>query len=347
MTPATPRAFAKHTRLARSNWESARYNGTYILGAKGSGKSTVAADIALYDFLRGIPQIIIDPLGVGTIDSFLWRVWRFLRTLPPDIPRSYHARFWERITYINVASAERIVPFPLIYKTGSERSLLQIAERYLQVILLTSPWLMHAQVQGWPPLHYIGSQTAIVLAALDYPLTLALDLLRHPEAWRNAGRFAEAVKRYPEAAPAVQFFLEEYIPAGQANRRRLLNPYFDKVFVFNLDDNLRAMFGATKPGIDFDEVERKGQTVLIDFRSEIDPQLKLFKLLWIFSTIFEYVRLRGRKDTPLGLIIDELATARLRICLTNSSTPICETTTSISPVATSPCIKWTRSYAIR
>jgi hypothetical protein len=308
MTLVKPRAFAKNTRLDRINWESALYNGTYILGAKGSGKSTLAADIAFFHYLNQTPQIIIDPLGVGTIDAFLWRVWRFLRTPPPDMPQSYFSRFWERITYINAASADRIVPFPLIYKTGSERSLLEIAERYLNTILLTSPWLMHAQVQGWPPLHYIGSQTAIVLAALDYPLTLALDLLRHPEQWRNAGRFAEAVERYPEAAPAVQFFLEEYIPAGQANRRRLLNPYFDKVFVFNLDDNLRAMFGATKPGIDFDAVERKGHTVLIDFRQETDPQLKKFKLLWIFTTIFEYVRLRGRKDTPLGLIFDEFAT---------------------------------------
>jgi hypothetical protein len=303
MTLANPRAFARHTRLGRINWTSARYNGSYILGAKGSGKSTLAADIAFHDLLSEIPQIVIDPLGVGTIDGFLWRVWRFLKF----VPRSLHSRYWERIKYVNVASASRIVPFPLIYKTGSERSLLEIAERYLNTILLTSPWLMHAQVQGWPPLHYIGSQTAIVLAALDYPLTLALDLLRHPEDWRRAGRFAEAVKRYPESAPAVSFFTEEYIPAGQANRRRLLNPYFDKLFVFNLDPNLRAMFGALKPGIDFAAVERNGQTVLIDFRSETDPQLKRFKLLWIFSSIFEYSKLRGRREHPLGLIIDEMA----------------------------------------
>jgi hypothetical protein len=136
MTLAKPRVFAKHTRLARIDWESALYNGTYILGAKGSGKSTVAADIAFYHFLNGTPQLIIDPLGVGTIDGFLWRVWRFLRDMPADMPQSYDSRFWERIIYINVASAERIVPFPLVYKTGSERSLLEIAERYLNVILL-------------------------------------------------------------------------------------------------------------------------------------------------------------------------------------------------------------------
>jgi hypothetical protein len=214
---------------------------------------------------------------------------------------------FERLIYVNVASAERIVPFPLIYKTGLERSLLEVAERYLNTILLSNPWLLHAQVQGWPPLHYIGCQTAIVLAALDYPLTLAVDLLRHPEEWLRTGKFSEAIKRNPTCAPAVSFFTDEYIPAGQANRRRLLNPYFDKLFVFNLDPNLRAMFGAKLPGIDFDEVERNGLTVLIDFRQETDPQLKRFKLLWIFSAIYEYIRLRGRKEQPLGLIIDELS----------------------------------------
>jgi hypothetical protein len=176
MTLVNPRAFAKHTRLARLHtnlarilWESARYNGCYILGAKGSGKSTLVADIAFYDFLTETPQIIIDPLGVGTIDAFLWRVWRFLQNVPPDIPQSYFSRFWERITYVNVASAERIVPFPLIYKAGAERSLLEVADKYLQTILLTSPNLMTSQVQGWPPLFFIGSQSAIVLTALDYP----------------------------------------------------------------------------------------------------------------------------------------------------------------------------------
>jgi hypothetical protein len=231
----------------------ARFTGTYILGAKGAGKSTLEAELAWYDFLRNIGQIIIDPIGVGTTDAFLWKLIRFLQ----QIPLSAHARYLERVKYVNIAAKDYIVPFPLIYKTGFERSLLEVAERYLNTILISNPWLLHAQVQGWPPLHYIGAQTAIVLAALDYPLTLAVDLLRDPEEWLRSGKFAEAVKRYPESAPAVAFFKDEYIPMGQANRRRLLNPYFDKLFVFNLDPNLRAMFGATKFGIDFDEVGRK------------------------------------------------------------------------------------------
>jgi hypothetical protein len=296
---------SKGTEAQRTRMISAggRFNGTYLLGTKGTGKSTLEAELAWYDFLRNIGQIIIDPIGVGTTDAFLWKLIRFLQ----QIPLSAHYRYLERIKYVNIAAKDYIVPFPLIYKTGFERSLLEVAERYLHTILLSSPWLLHAQVQGWPPLHYVGSQTAIVLAALNYPLTFAQDLLRHPEVWEREGRFQEAVRRYPESAPAVAFFREEYIPAGQANRRRLLNPYFDKIFTFTLDPNLRAMFGATKPGIDWEEVERKGQTVLLDFRSEIDPELRRFKLLWVFSSLYEYIRLRGRRQQPLGLIIDEFA----------------------------------------
>jgi hypothetical protein len=296
MTPARREHNLLHP-TGRAQWASGRYNGTNLTGSKGSGKSTFDADIAFYDYLwnGGIGQILIDPIGVGLIDTFLWRLWRFLR----KVPTSHQSRFLERVKYINVAATDSICPFPLLYKTSKERSLLDVTERYLQTILLTSPWLMQAQVYGWPPLHYVGSMTAVILAALDLPLTIAFDLLRNPEQWRSAGRFAEAVKRYPaEAGPAAAFFLDEYIPAGQANRRRLLNPYFDKLFVFQLDPQLRAMFGASKPGIDWEEVEREKQTVLIDFRDETNAELKRFKLLWILSVIFEYIRLRGRRPYP-------------------------------------------------
>jgi ABC-type molybdenum transport system ATPase subunit/photorepair protein PhrA len=123
-------------RTGRSGWASGRYNGTNLTGSKGSGKSTLAADIAFYDYLQdgGIGQILLDPIGVGLIDAFLWRLWRFLR----KVPLSHQPRFLERIKYINVAASDYISPFPLLYKTGAERSLLDVAERYLQTILLLS-----------------------------------------------------------------------------------------------------------------------------------------------------------------------------------------------------------------
>jgi hypothetical protein len=113
-------------------------------GSQRLGKSTFEAELAWHDYLRNIGQIIIDPIGVGTTDSFLWKLIRFLQ----QIPFSAHARYLERIKYVNIAATDYIVPFPLIYKTGAERSLLEVVERYLHTILISSPWLQHAQVQG-------------------------------------------------------------------------------------------------------------------------------------------------------------------------------------------------------
>jgi hypothetical protein len=55
----------------------ARFNGTYIVGAKGSGKSTFATELAWHDYLRNIGEIIIDPIRVGLTDAFLWKFLRF------------------------------------------------------------------------------------------------------------------------------------------------------------------------------------------------------------------------------------------------------------------------------
>ena len=117
----------KGTRMqhARMLSAGALSNGTYILGAKGSGKSTLEAELAWHHYLCGIGQILIDPIGVGLTDTFLWKLLRFLR----NMQFSSHARYLERIKYVNIVAKDYIVPFPLIYKTGAERSLLEIAER--------------------------------------------------------------------------------------------------------------------------------------------------------------------------------------------------------------------------
>jgi hypothetical protein len=138
---------------ARILKRSARQMGIYILGSRGSGKSRLSGRVlAWQDFRAEIPLVIIDPLG-GTIDNFLDKVFRFLQ----QIPISQHHNYWQRIHYADMSGKDRIVtPFPLYYKTGSERGLREVAERYLQVILKSNPSLLNAQVQGWPPLHKIG-----------------------------------------------------------------------------------------------------------------------------------------------------------------------------------------------
>jgi hypothetical protein len=94
----------------------------------------------------------------------------------------------------------------------------------------------------------------------------------------------------------------------QQDRTRLTTPFLDKTFTFSLDPTLRAMFGATEPGIQWDDVARNGQTVLLDFRHEQDEEMRRFKLLWVFSYLYEWIKTRGRRDDlPFGLIIDEFA----------------------------------------
>jgi hypothetical protein len=148
---------------------------------------------------------------------------------------------------------------------------------------------------------------------LGLPTTVAESLLRHPEEWQKAGKFAEAIRRNPQAAPSVAFFQEEFIPARPAERRRLLNPYFEKIFTFNLDVNLRCQFGATKPGIEWEEVEEEGLTVLLDFREETDPDMRRFKLLWVFSALYEHIKRRGRRERPLAITIDEFSAMAAKV----------------------------------
>jgi hypothetical protein len=284
---------------------SSRSMGIYLLAGRGTGKSRLLGrKIAMQDFLAGFPQVIFDPVG-ATIDNFLDSVTGLLQYIPQDDRQL----FWDRITYVDMSGKDGVVvPFPLYYRLGTERSLLEIAERYLQTIIKSNPALFQAQVLGWPPLHRIGDYSGIVLAALGYQITEAEDLLDNPEAWEAAGRFAQAERVSPEAKRAVSYFRNKYIPMREADRARLTTPFLDKIFTFCLDPTLRAMFGASTPGINWNDVAQTGQTVLLDFRREQDEEMRRFKMLWAFSYLYEWIKTRGRQDeNPFGVIIDEFA----------------------------------------
>jgi hypothetical protein len=178
-----------------------RARGMLVFGAPGVGKSRlIGRRLAFGDLIHERPHVIIDPIG-GTIDNFLDKLL-FIQTFLTPAQRK---TLWERIVYVDMGSGVSICPFPLYYRLGTERSLREVADRYLDLILKSNPWLLTAQVLGWPPLHDIGLHTGMVLAALDLQITSAQELLRRPEQWEKAGKFAEAEKRNPEAA-AVAYF---------------------------------------------------------------------------------------------------------------------------------------------
>jgi hypothetical protein len=250
--PAVPAVPKQPER--RTITRSARSMGIYLLAGRGTGKSRLLGrKIAIQDFFAGFPQVIFDPIG-ATIDNFLDKVLWFLADHPHLAPDGV----LERIMYIDMSGKDGgIVPFPLYYRLGTERSLLEIAERYLQTIIKSNPDLFHAQVLGWPPLHRIGVYTGMILSALGYQITEAENLLRQPEQW--VSRFTEAERRYPEAAPAVSFFRNEYIPMRDQDRARLTTPFLDKIFTFSLDPTLRAIFGAKSRGLTGTKLSRKNK----------------------------------------------------------------------------------------
>jgi hypothetical protein len=150
----------------------------------------------------------------------------------------------------------------------------------------------------------------MALSSLNLQITSAESLLRHPEEYLS--RLTHAQDRYPELAPVIAFFRDEYLPMREIDRTRLTNPFFDKVFTFTLDPHLKALFGASKPGIDWDEVTQRKETVLLDFRN-VQGESRRFMLLWVFSYLYEWIKSRGRSTKPFALCIDEIAAISQKI----------------------------------
>jgi hypothetical protein len=288
--------------LARTLPPEARIMGLYLLGASRTGKSRMLGRvIAWQDFMDEIGQVIFDPRGV-TISNFLDKFIRYLQYVPFD----QHDKYWRRIKLVDVSCKSGFVTgLPLYYRLTPEETLAEISERYLQLILRSSPHLADAQYFGWPPLHRFGLNAGIICASLGLQVTDIESLIAHPEQWFS--RFAEAEARYPEARAACDFFRNEYFPMRQTNRERLTNSFRDKIVQFTQDRLLALQFGGKAPAIDWEEVEAEGLTVLLDFSGETNTELRRFKMLWLFDYFFHWCKTRGRRSYPMALLIDEFA----------------------------------------
>jgi hypothetical protein len=282
---------------------SARARGILCLGAPGVGKSRQFGRlIAWNDFLLGHPQVVIDPIG-ATIDNFLDKVIRNL----PYLEKADGETDTDRIIYVDMSGRDGfIMPFPLYYRLGTERSVWEVSERFLQVIKKSDPSLVTRPIMGWPPMHKIGVYLGMLLSALDFQITEGESLLNwmsRPDLWQRL--FQRAEERYPTVKRAVSYFRDEYPRLRSSERERVTNPLLEKLFTISADQRWQAMFGARKPGIHWDEVVAKKQTVLLDFRHVLDTDMRRFQLLWVFSYLYEWIKTRGRSPKPFGVIIDE------------------------------------------
>jgi|GEM_PF-2316582 len=307
LNPAVPR-YLKSKLL----WvpDDARSSGVHISAGRGSGKSRMLGRlIAWEDFFRGFPVVLFDSVG-GAIDNFLDKI-----TL---LPREYQQRLWPRVMYVDLsgvgaragtdagARGKRVVPLPLYYRLGDE-PLYAISQRFIDTLRRTDPHLASASVEGLNALSRVATPLGMVLFALGYQITEAPSLLDNPDEWEEC--FTQALNRYPEVGPAVEFFRQEYAAWNQATRERRTQSLRTKIAPFLYSPVSRAMFGAGQPGIDWEKVVRSGYAVLLDSRHVSSLEEARFKMLWTFDYLMAYVRHRGagHRHRPISVIIDELA----------------------------------------
>lgn len=277
--------------------DSGRALGIRICAGRGAGKSRLMGRaIAWSDFLRGVPTVILDPLGT-VLDHVLDKTTR--------LPRRTQETLWPRIRYVDMAaSQDRVVSWPL-YERQDGESLYAVSQRVLEVWRRLDPYLQSASIQGWNSLARVGTSAGMILTALGLQITEAEDLVRQPQRWST--RMDEAVARDPQAAPAAAFFSDELIPLPEREQLQRTQAFLTKVAPFTLDPRLRAVFGAGMAGIDWSDVVDRGLLVALDFRHELDLASLRFKLLWVFRSLTDFIKRRGPgRHTPISLIIDEL-----------------------------------------
>jgi len=276
--------------------DDSRSMGIHIMAGKGSGKSRMMGRmIAWLDFVRGIPQVIFDPHG-PTITNFLDK---FVR-----LPRELQVRASKRILYVDMsAKCGYVVPFPLYYQMGSE-GLYEISQRFLDVVRKIDPFLQTASIEGWNPLWRAGTFSGMLLSALGMQITEAEHLLAKPEVWKDM--ISRAVLENPDLQPAADF-LNDLDKMEARLRNRKIESFINKITIFSLDPTMRAMFGSSLPGVDWQKVMMNGTTVLFDFSHEHDLERRRFKMVWAFNYFLDFIKHReAGRHKPIGLIIDEL-----------------------------------------
>lgn len=273
--------------------DAGRGMGVHIMASKGAGKSRLMARcIGFLDFLRGVPQVILDPHG-PVIDGLIDKITR----CEPQV----QARLWPRLTYVDMSGAHGFVtPFPLYYRLGRE-SLATIASRYPEAIIRLNPELHQAPVAGANAIRRVAIPTGMILYSLGLQITSAGDLLANPEPYLR-----QAMGK-PETEPAIRFFRHEYLTLPPRERQNLIGSFLRKIAMFQFDSAMQAIFAAEQPGISWQEVLEKRMTVLIDMRHEHERERIQFKLYWAYQSLLEWIKTRGAgRHLPLGLMIDEL-----------------------------------------
>jgi hypothetical protein len=186
-------------------WDSAPALGTLILGAPGAGKTILLSLMLLCYLIRGLPGVVLDPLGTLS-DAFLFRLLCFLSEYPPGDDEF----FWQRLRYIPLGDESVVTHFPIYYQRHGE-TLFHAGHRLITVLERANPQLTTSPLT-WPAARRLALNAGMVLTALSLQLDKVEDLLFQTIEWEKSGTFHEAIRRNPQAEPAVSYFRNSYCP---------------------------------------------------------------------------------------------------------------------------------------
>lgn len=286
-------------------------NGIRIIGASGCGKTQLGASILYSSFMQRRPFLVFDPTK-SLIKSFLARVEQHCDE--KRLSAAQQDALYDRIIYCDLSGRYGyVVPVSLFCRYGQE-SLSAVADRVISWVSGNFAASHSAPVEGFSSIVKTLYPASIIAAALqpDIQVTELPDLLRNSKKtsspWKQ--RLEEVGRKYSaEAAEAVAYIEQEFNKLEAAVRERRLNLLEVVLQPFRYSLPVRATFGASRPGLDFDQIIEQGQMVLID-ASGLVGEYKQQVLNWILLyTLPPFLRARGSgRPKPIGVMIDEIAT---------------------------------------
>ncbi len=288
--------------------DTARAQGIRIQAGSGSGKTLLAALLALQDWQRGKPQLLFDPYG-GLIQAFLWRVDCFGRQLSA----SEREQLFDRIVYVDMSGqvSGHVVPFPLFQRLGKEPPY-NVGQRVYNALIRLDPELKSASIQGANAIEHVLIPLVMVLTALgpEWQVGALLDLMAHSSKGRWMQRLDEAEANCPEIHSAANFVRGEFAKWDKGTRQRNLASLQVKLDPFRYSPALSAIYGSSQSGLDLADLIAQGKTVCLDFGGCVNQEQRRFGLVWtLFYWLLPYIRNRGTgyAHPPVGIVVDELS----------------------------------------
>lgn len=283
-------------------------NGLRILGAAGSGKTQLGAWLLLSFFLQRRPFLVFDPTR-SLINGFLTLLGDYI--VRNRLSDAQQAELYDRITYCDLGGQSGFVmPFSLFQRYGNE-SLSSVADRVMSWVSGNFAASHSASVEGFNSINQTLYPASVIAAALqpDIQVTDVLDLIHHPRSnlWKQ--RYEQVLTIYPDqAAEAVAYFRGEFsqLKGNDLTRRMTMLKVVLQPFRYHLP--MRATFGATAQGLDYNQVIKQGKMVLFD-ASGLEGEYKQQVLNWILLYSFPpHLKSLGSGHKEItGVMIDEIS----------------------------------------